>query len=144
MLFRSYGKTSEEALKLFNNLKDIEATGAWGIELECVPADLVEELTLNTKMLTISIGSGQNADAQFLFAEDILGQSQIQFPRHAKQYANFDNLMQNLQKERVKAFKEFQSDVKKNKFPTKKHSISLEKKELINFKKFLNNQKVSI
>ena len=52
--------------------------------------------------------------------------------------------MQNLQKERVNAFKEFQSDVKNNKFPTKKHSISLEKKELLNFKKFLNNQKVNI
>jgi len=102
------------------------------------------EITKMTSLVTISIGSGNAADAQFLFAEDILGQSQIQFPRHAKQYANFDKLMQNLQKERINAFKEFKSDVKKNKFPTKKHSISLEKKELINFRKFLHNQKVNI
>ena len=52
--------------------------------------------------------------------------------------------MQNLQKERINAFKEFKSDVKKNKFPTKKHSISLEKKELINFRKFLHSKKVNI
>jgi len=141
---RSFGKTAIEAMELLKDIKDIENTGAWGIEVELVPQNMLAEITKVTSLVTISIGSGNAADAQFLFAEDILGQSQIQFPRHAKQYANFDNLMQNLQKERVKAFKEFQSDVKKNKFPTKKHSISLEKKELINFKKFLNNQKVNI
>ena len=141
---RSFGKTAKEAMELLKDIKDIENTGAWGIEVELVPQNMLAEITKMTSLVTISIGSGNAADAQFLFAEDILGQSQIQFPRHAKQYANFDNLMQNLQKERVKAFKEFQSDVKKNKFPTKKHSISLEKKELLNFKKFLNSQKVNI
>ena len=141
---RSFGKTAKEAMELLKDIKDIENTGAWGIEVELVPQNMLAEITKMTSLVTISIGSGNAADAQFLFAEDILGQSQIQFPRHAKQYANFDNLMQNLQKERVKAFKEFQSDVKKNKFPTKKHSISLEKKEFKNFKKFLNNQKVNI
>ena len=141
---RSFGKTAKEAMELLKDIKDIENTGAWGIEVELVPQNMLAEITKMTTLVTISIGSGNAADAQFLFAEDILGQSQIQFPRHAKQYANFDKLMQNLQKERVNAFKEFQSDVKKNKFPTKKHSISLEKKELINFKKFVNNQKVNI
>ena len=141
---RSFGKTAKEAMELLKDIKDIENTGAWGIEVELVPQNMLAEITKVTSLVTISIGSGNAADAQFLFAEDILGQSQIQFPRHAKQYANFDNLMQNLQKERVKAFKEFQSDVKKNKFPTKKHSISLEKKELINFRKFLHSQKVNI
>jgi 3-methyl-2-oxobutanoate hydroxymethyltransferase len=109
-----------------------------------VPENILAEITKMTSLVTISIGSGNAADAQFLFAEDILGQSQIKFPRHAKQYANFDKIMQNLQKERINAFKEFKSDVKKNKFPTKKHSISLEKKELISFRKFLHSQKVNI
>ena len=141
---RSFGKNAKEAMELYKDIKDIEKTGAWGIEVELVPENILAEITKMTSLVTISIGSGNAADAQFLFAEDILGQSQIQFPRHAKQYANFDKLIQNLQKERINAFKEFKSDVKKNKFPTKKHSISLEKKELINFRKFLHNQKVNI
>ncbi|MDC0141092.1 3-methyl-2-oxobutanoate hydroxymethyltransferase [Pelagibacteraceae bacterium] len=141
---RSFGKTAKEAMELFKDIKDIENTGAWGIEVELVPENILAEITKMTSLVTISIGSGNAADAQFLFAEDILGQSQIKFPKHAKQYANFDKLMQNLQKERINAFKEFKSDVKKNKFPTKKHSISLENKELINFRKFLHNQKVNI
>ena len=96
---RSFGKTAIEAMELLKDIKDIENTGAWGIEVELVPQNMLAEITKVTSLVTISIGSGNAADAQFLFAEDILGQSQIQFPRHAKQYANFDNLMQNLQKE---------------------------------------------
>ena len=141
---RSFGKTAKEAMELLKDIKDIENTGAWGIEVELVPENILAEITKMTSLVTISIGSGNAADAQFLFAEDILGQSQIKFPRHAKQYANFDKIMQNLQTERINAFKEFKPDVKKNKSPTKKHSTPLEKKELINFRKFLHNQKVNI
>ena len=140
---RSFGKTAEEALELFKDIKDIENTGAWGIEVELVPQNILAELTKITSLVTISIGSGNAADAQFLFAEDILGQSKIQFPRHAKKYTNFDKILQNLQRERVSAFKEFKSEVKRNKFPTKKHSILLEKKELLNFKKFLKTKKAN-
>ncbi len=124
---KAYGKTANEALTLYKNVKDIEATGAWGIELECVPEDLVEDLSARTKMLTISIGSGKKADAQFLFAEDILGHSSIDFPRHAKMYRNFKKLDDNMQRERVNAFKEFVKDVKNKQFPEKKHSISIKK-----------------
>ena len=138
---RSFGKTAKEAMELLRDIKNIENTGAWGIEVELVPQNILAEITKMTSLVTISIGSGNAADAQFLFAEDILGQSQIQFPRHAKKYADFEKLMQKIQKERVNAFKEFDSEVRSNKFPSKKNIISIDKKELINFKKFLTNQK---
>ena len=137
---RSFGKKANEALELFKDIKDIEKTGAWGIEVELVPQNILAEITKMTSLVTISIGSGNAADAQFLFAEDILGQSQIQFPRHAKKYANFEKLMQKLQNERINAFREFNSEVKKNKFPSKKNLITIDKKELMNFKKYLANQ----
>ena len=137
---RSFGKKADEALELFKDIKDIEETGAWGIEVELVPQNILAEITKVTSLVTISIGSGNAADAQFLFAEDILGQSQIQFPRHAKKYANFEKLMQKIQNERINAFREFNSEVKKNKFPSKKNLITIDKKELVNFKKYLNNQ----
>ena len=137
---RSFGKKADEALELFKDIKDIEETGAWGIEVELVPQNILAEITKMTSLVTISIGSGNAADAQFLFAEDILGQSQIQFPRHAKKYANFEKLMQKIQNDRINAFREFNSEVKKNKFPSKKNLITIDKKELMNFKKFLTNQ----
>ena len=83
---RSFGKTANEAAELFRDIKDIEKTGAWGIEVELVPENILEVITKHTSLVTISIGSGIAADAQFLFAEDILGQSKITFPRHAKKY----------------------------------------------------------
>ena len=137
---KPFGKKSEEAVKIFNDIKELENIGAWAVEVECVPEDILEELTKRTSALTISIGSGIKGDIQFLFAEDILGYnySSSTTPRHAKSYRNFNKIYENLQKERINAFKEFKLDVQKNKFPTKKHSISIEKKELINFKKFID------
>ena len=92
-------------------------------------------------MLTLSIGSGKKSDVQFLFAEDILGCSSIDTPRHAKMYANFNKLNDQIQKERIKAFKKYDLEVKKGIFPSKKHSISIDKKELISFKKSLRVKK---
>ena len=134
---RSFGKTANEALELFKDIKDIEETGAWGIEVELVPENILEVITKQTSLVTISIGSGIAADAQFLFSEDILGQSKIAFPRHAKKYKNFDKILSNVQNERIDAFKKYKTDVQKNKFPTKKHSISVERKELDKFREYL-------
>ena len=134
---RSFGKTADEALELFKDIKDIEETGAWGIEVELVPENILEVITKQTSLVTISIGSGIAADAQFLFSEDILGQSKIAFPRHAKKYKNFDKILSNIQNERIDAFKKYKTDVQKNKFPTKKHSISVERKELDKFREYL-------
>ena len=137
---KPFGKKSKEAVKIYNDIKELENIGAWAIEVECVPEDVLEELTKKTSALTISIGSGIKGDIQFLFAEDILGYnySSSKTPRHAKSYRNFNKIYENLQKERISAFKEFKLDVQKNRFPTKKHSISIEKKELINFKKIID------
>jgi len=105
-----------------------------------VPKDVLNELTKRTKMLTISIGAGSSGDVQFLFAEDILGHSLIDTPRHAKMYRNFSKIFQNMQKERINAFKEFKKDVLTNKYPAKKHSIGIEKTELNKFKDFLGKK----
>tara|TARA_B100000029_G_scaffold511846_1_gene606929 strand:+ start:716 stop:1558 length:843 start_codon:yes stop_codon:yes gene_type:complete len=134
---RSFGKKANEALELFKDIKDIEETGAWGIEVELVPENILDIITKRTSLVTISIGSGIAADAQFLFAEDILGQSEIVFPRHAKKYKNFNKILDDIQKERILAFKQYKKDVQQNKYPTKKHVISIDKIELNNFRKFL-------
>ena len=135
---KSVGKTSKEAIKLYHDVKDIEETGAWGVEIECVPLKVMEEISKNTSLITISIGSGNKCDVQFLFAEDILGCSSIKLPRHAKQYRNFNKIYEKIQKERLNAFKEYKNDVIKNKFPLKKHSIDINKNEFEEFKKYIN------
>ena len=134
---KAVGKTAATAIDLFNEIKEIENTGAWGVEIECVPEKIMQEISKKTNMLTISIGSGSKSDVQFLFAEDILGYGLMKLPRHAKQYRNFNKVLRGIQKERIKAFKEYKKDVLKNQFPEKKHSIDIDRKELNIFKKFL-------
>ena len=111
------------------------------MEVECVPEDILGLITKETKLLTLSIGAGKKSDVQFLFAEDILGCSTIDTPRHAKMYVNFNKLNDIIQKERIKAFKKFSYEVKNNQFPAKKHSISIDKVELEKFKKLISNKK---
>jgi 3-methyl-2-oxobutanoate hydroxymethyltransferase len=55
-------------------------------------------------------------------------------------YRNFDKINQNMQKERINAFKEFKKDVSEKKYPNKKHSIKIDKKELNKFKNFLKEE----
>ena len=138
---RAFGKNVDEATKLLKDIKEIEETGAWGVEVECVPEDILGVITKATQLLTLSIGSGKKSDVQFLFAEDILGCSSIDTPRHAKMYANFNKLNDMMQKERIKAFRKFSSEVKNGEFPHKKHSISVDKSELDQFKKLISDKK---
>ena len=49
---RSFGKTANEALELFKDIKDIEETGAWGIEVELVPENILEVITKHTSLVT--------------------------------------------------------------------------------------------
>ena len=76
---RAVGKTLDEAKALFQNLKDLENAGAWAVECEVIPSRLMRELSSRTSLVTISIGSGNGGDVQFLFAEDILGASKVHF-----------------------------------------------------------------
>ena len=135
---KAFGKNIEEAKKLYEQINIIQDAGAWAIEVECVPEKILSEINKKINILIISIGSCKNSEVQFLFAEDILGYSLIETPRHAKVYRNFNELHKKLQTERVSAFKEFRRDVSKNKFPSKNNTISIDKKNFDLFKKFLN------
>ena len=130
------GKSSAEAIKVYHDIKELEKIGAWAIEVECVPEDVLKEITKDTKALTISIGSGRYADIQFLFGEDILGYhfNSTKTPRHAKKYKDFNKIYEKLQKDRIDAFKEYQKDVVSKKFPSKNNVVYAEKKELEKFK----------
>jgi len=122
---RAVGKTLDEAKALFQNLKDLESAGAWAVECEVIPSRLMRELSSRTSLVTISIGSGNGGDVQFLFADDILGVSEGPFPRHSKQYCNLFKEAQRIQKIRVNAFKDFIDEVNTNIFPSNKFEVEV-------------------
>lgn len=135
---RAVGKTLDEAKALFQNLKDLENAGAWAVECEVIPSRLMRELSSRTSLVTISIGSGNGGDVQFLFAEDILGASEGPFPRHSKQYCNLFKEAQRIQKIRVNAFKDFIDEVNTNIFPSKKFEVEVTEEFVERFCNYLD------
>ena len=135
---RAVGKTIDEAKALFQNLKDLENAGAWAVECEVIPSRLMRELSSRTSLVTISIGSGNGGDVQFLFAEDILGASEGPFPRHSKQYCNLFKEAQQIQKIRVNAFKDFINDVNSDIFPSNNFEVEVTEEFVERFCNYLD------
>ncbi|HUU72163.1 MAG TPA: 3-methyl-2-oxobutanoate hydroxymethyltransferase [Burkholderiales bacterium] len=121
---RAVGKTIEEAMWVYEEIKTLEDAGAWAVEVEVIPAPLLVEISKRTTLLTSSIGGGGGGDIQFLFAEDILGNNPPPYPRHSKQYRNLYKLKQQMQAERVAGFKEYAEDVRSGNFPGPEHVIN--------------------
>ena len=120
---RAVGKTIDEALWVYKEIKALEEAGAYAVEVEVIPEQLLTAITKRTSLLTSSIGGGGGGDIQFLFAEDILGNNPPPYPRHSKQYRNLYKMNQEMQAERVAGCKEFVDDVKSGNFPGQEHTI---------------------
>jgi 3-methyl-2-oxobutanoate hydroxymethyltransferase len=120
---KAVGKSLEEAVWIYNQIKIFENAGAYAVEVEVIPEDLLIEISKRTTLLTSSIGAGKGGDIQFLFADDILGNNGPPYVRHSKQYRNLYKMKQDMQLERVAGFKEFIDDVKNGNFPKKEHVI---------------------
>lgn len=132
--FKAVGKTAETAMLVYNQVKALEEAGAFAAEIEVVPDRVTAEISKRTKLLLLSMGAGTGGDAQYLFAEDVLGYTRNHLPRHAKVYRNFRAEFERLQQERVAAFKEFRHDVETGAYPEPKHLVPIEDAE---FEKFL-------
>ena len=121
---KAVGKTLEEALWIYNQIKTFENAGAYAVEVEVIPEDLLIEISKRTSLLTSSIGAGKGGDIQFLFADDILGNNGPPYVRHSKQYKNLYKMKQEMQLERIDGFKQFIKEVKTGEFPKNKHVVS--------------------
>ena len=132
--FRAVGKTAESAKAVWDHVKRLEAIGCFGAELEVVPDRVAELITRSTPMIMLGMGAGPHADAQYLFAEDVLGHTAGHKPRHAKTYRNFAAEYARLQTERVAAFKEFIADVNSGAYPRPEHVVPIGNEELERFR----------
>ena len=120
---RAVGKTLDEALWVYREIKALEDAGAWAVEVEVIPSELLVEISKRTSLLTSSIGAGGGGDIQFLFAEDILGSNPPPYPRHSKQYRDLYTMSQAMQAQRISGFKDFIDDVRSGGFPAPEHTI---------------------
>uniref|UniRef100_A0A914LET6 3-methyl-2-oxobutanoate hydroxymethyltransferase n=1 Tax=Meloidogyne incognita TaxID=6306 RepID=A0A914LET6_MELIC len=104
-------RTAEELLDL---AIQIEKCGASAVVLECVPKDLVKQITDSLKIPTIGIGAGIHCDGQILVVYDILGIGEKP-PKFVKNFLKDQNSIQN-------AFISYVKEVRERTFPEEKHS----------------------
>jgi len=131
--FRAVGKTAASAFEVWRQTKALEEAGAFAAEIEVVPGDVAAAISNNTSMLMISMGAGRGCDAQYLFADDVLGANRDHTPRHAKVYRNFAAEYDRLQRERIAAFSELAEDIRSGAYPEKRHLVGIDEAELRNF-----------
>jgi 3-methyl-2-oxobutanoate hydroxymethyltransferase len=131
--WKAVGKTAEGALEILAAVRQLEAAGAFGAEIEVVPVEVAAAISQRTSLFLISMGAGTGCDAQYLFAEDVLGQNRGHMPRHSKVYRNFAAEYDRLQAERVAAFSEFVADCDSGAYPEERHIVRMDPAELAKF-----------
>jgi len=138
--FRAVGKTAAEALQVYRQTLAHQEAGAFAVEMEVVPHEVAAAISQRLELLVISMGSGPGCDAQYLFAEDILGTNRGHVPRHAKVYRNLAAELDRLQQERVAAFREYAEDVSSGNFPTPGNLVSMKPQEYEQFMRQLESE----
>ena len=109
-------KVQRDADQLMEDAVSAEQAGAFGIVLECIPADLAKNITKRLEIPTIGIGAGPDCDGQVLVVNDMLGLPSDFTPKFVKQYADLDATIR-------QAVTDYCDEVKSEKFPTQSHSF---------------------
>ena len=113
--YRVQGRSDEQAHRIVQDAKDLEAAGAFSVVLEAVPSALAAEVTRSLEVPTIGIGAGPSCDGQVLVWHDFLGITQGKAPKFVKRYAS-------LADEIKRAASEFASEVAEGTYPGPEHS----------------------
>ena len=113
--YRVQGRSDEQAHRIVQDAKDLEAAGAFAVVLEAVPSALAAEVTRSLEVPTIGIGAGPDCDGQVLVWHDFLGITQGKAPKFVKRYAS-------LADEIKRAAADFASEVAEGTYPGPEHS----------------------
>jgi 3-methyl-2-oxobutanoate hydroxymethyltransferase len=112
--FRYKGKSLAERNRILEDAKLLESAGVFSIVLECVETSLAKQITETLRIPTIGIGASSHCDGQVLVIDDLIGLNPIN-ARFVKKYSNINKVING-------AVSHYAKDVKKKKFPKKKHS----------------------
>ncbi len=121
--YKVRAKSQEDAKKLLEDAKKVEAAGAIALVLEAIPKQLAEEVTKNLSIPTIGIGAGSKTDGQVLVYHDVTGYGISRRAKFVKAYAEVDELIE-------KALTAYVQDVKTQNFPEESHSFTMSEEDL--------------
>ena len=121
--YKVQGKTTDTAMKLIEDAKELEDAGVFSIALEMVSHEVAQIISETVSVPIIGIGSGVNCDGQVLVVQDLLGMYDKIKPKFAKRYMN-------LSEDIVKSLGDYKKDVESGEFPTKENWFSMNEEEL--------------
>jgi 3-methyl-2-oxobutanoate hydroxymethyltransferase len=113
--YRIQGKDPQDAQRLMDEAKALEAAGAFGIVLELVTEEVAEAISKALSIPTIGIGAGRYCDGQVLVFHDLLQYaSPYREKRFVKTYADVGSLIR-------EGISSYVQEVKERSFPAEKH-----------------------
>jgi 3-methyl-2-oxobutanoate hydroxymethyltransferase len=138
--FKAVGKTLDSAKRVFEQCLALAEAGAFAVEIEVVPHSITQAIAEKTDLFLISMGAGAAAHAQYLFTDDVLGQTRGHVPRHAKTYANFAAEHARLQALRIEAMTRFARDVHDGDYPAPQYLVDCDPDVVAAFRDWLSDQ----
>jgi len=121
------GKTFDKAKRLIQDAESIEESGAIMLVLEMVPEEVASIISRRLRIPVIGIGAGAGCDGQVLVLHDMLGLGgSFKF---LKKYANLKGVISD-------AVKNYISDVKEKRFPSKDNSFQMPPSELKRLRRY--------
>jgi 3-methyl-2-oxobutanoate hydroxymethyltransferase len=138
--FKAVGKTLDSAKRVWDQCVALQEAGAFAVEIEVVPHSITAAIAERTDLFLISMGAGPAGHAQYLFSDDVLGQTTGHVPRHAKQYADFASEYARLQEMRVTAMSGFAADVHSGEYPAPQYMVDSQAEVVAAFRDWLSAQ----
>ena len=109
-------KVQRDEEQLLADALAAQSAGAFGIVLECIPADIARKVSEKLEIPTIGIGAGPDCDGQVLVLHDLLGLTVGRTPKFAKQMLNLGDQIK-------AAVGQWNQEVRSGNFPTSAQSF---------------------
>jgi 3-methyl-2-oxobutanoate hydroxymethyltransferase len=107
----------DEAERVMEDARAVEAAGAFAVVLEKVPVGLAARITQSLAIPTIGIGAGPRCDGQVLVVDDMLGMFTEFRPKFVKRYADLGQTAD-------AAIAAYAEDVRAGRFPGPEHGFA--------------------
>ncbi len=114
--YKVQGKEQAAAEKILADAHRLQQAGASLLVLECVPATLAKEISLQLTIPVIGIGAGADCDGQVLVLYDMLNIGTIKRPRFSRDFMSDASNIE-------EAINTYHQAVKQSLFPTAAHSF---------------------
>lgn len=108
-------RDDEEAERLREDARRLEAAGCFALVLEMIPADLAKAVAEDLTIPTIGIGAGSGTDGQVLVMQDALGLTTDHTPSFVREYADLGTAT-------TEAVEQYVDDVRTGSFPSEEES----------------------